>query len=102
MRQTLRGDASQRTREFAADRGRPVAHCLSRSPEPVVDTLTNGVDLGPTLSIADSPATNPWLTASGHEGEDLTFPQFLVVGGIVIPALVLATAKHMPSSGRGW
>jgi arsenical pump membrane protein len=59
-------------------------------PEAIVDALVIGIDLGPNLSITGPLATLLWLSAIRREGEDVTFLQFLKVGGVVmIPALVV-------------
>jgi arsenical pump membrane protein len=60
-------------------------------PQPVVNGLLIGVDLGPNLSITGSLATILWLTALRREGESVSFGQFLARGAMVMPlALLLA------------
>ena len=65
-------------------------------PQPVIDSLLIGVDLGPNLSITGSLATILWLSAIRREGEDIGFWKFLRVGVLVMPpALVLAIAARL-------
>ncbi|ACR32026.1 arsenic transporter [Burkholderia glumae] len=68
----------------------------AHAPERVIDALLIGVDLGPNLSITGSLATILWLSAIRREGEEVSFGQFLKVGGLVmLPALALALASRL-------
>ena len=65
-------------------------------PQPVVDALLIGVDLGPNLSITGSLATILWLSAIRREGQDIGFWRFIKVGAIVTPpALLLAIGARL-------
>ena len=69
---------------------------LAKAPQPVVDALLIGVDLGPNLSVTGSLATILWLTAIRREGEDVGFWRFLRLGVVVMtPALILALAGRL-------
>jgi arsenical pump membrane protein len=56
----------------------------------VTGALLIGVDLGPNLSVTGSLATILWLVALRREGQDVSAWKFLLVGGIVMPAALLA------------
>ena len=59
-----------------------------------------GVDLGPNLSVTGSLATILWLAAIRREGEQVSFAQFLSVGGLVMaPALLCALGARLASGG---
>ncbi|MEX3845698.1 arsenic transporter [Paraburkholderia sp. BR10882] len=68
----------------------------AQSPQPVIDALLIGVDLGPNLSVTGSLATILWLAALRREGESITFGRFLSVGAVVMPpALICALAARL-------
>jgi arsenical pump membrane protein len=69
---------------------------LRAPPQPVIDALLIGVDLGPNLSVTGSLATILWLAAIRREGEEVGFWRFIRVGVVVMtPALLLALAGRL-------
>jgi arsenical pump membrane protein len=60
-------------------------------PQPVINALLIGVDLGPNLSVTGSLATILWLVVLRREGHAISAFRFLKLGILVMPpALLLA------------
>ncbi|WP_224056500.1 arsenic transporter [Burkholderia vietnamiensis] len=69
---------------------------VAHSPQPVVDALLIGVDLGPTLSVTGSLATILWLAAIRRDGLQVSAGKFLAIGAcVMLPALVAALAVRL-------
>jgi arsenical pump membrane protein len=65
-------------------------------PQPVVNAMLIGVDLGPNLSVTGSLATILWLVALRREKIDVGAWRFLKIGVLVTPpALIAALAAAM-------
>jgi arsenical pump membrane protein len=59
-------------------------------PQPVVNAILIGVDLGPNLSVTGSLATILWLVALRREKIDVGAWRFLKIGALVTPPALLA------------
>jgi arsenical pump membrane protein len=59
-------------------------------PQPVINALLIGVDLGPNLSVTGSLATILWLVALRREKIDVSAWRFLKIGVLVTPPALLA------------
>jgi arsenical pump membrane protein len=61
-------------------------------PQPVVNAILIGVDLGPNLSVTGSLATILWLVALRREKIDVGAWRFLKIGALVTPPMLLLSA----------
>ncbi|VWC00015.1 arsenic transporter [Burkholderia latens] len=69
---------------------------VAHSPQPVIDALLIGVDLGPNLSVTGSLATILWLAAIRREGQQVSAGKFLAIGAcVMLPALAAALAVRL-------
>ncbi|KWA04458.1 arsenic transporter [Burkholderia territorii] len=69
---------------------------VAHSPQPVIDALLIGVDLGPNLSVTGSLATILWLAAIRREGQQVSAAKFLAIGGcVMLPSLAAALAVRL-------
>jgi arsenical pump membrane protein len=59
-------------------------------PQPVVNAMLIGVDLGPNLSVTGSLATILWLVALRRQKIDVGAWHFLKIGALVMPPALLA------------
>ncbi|MBR7962748.1 arsenic transporter [Burkholderia vietnamiensis] len=69
---------------------------VAHSPQPVIDALLIGVDLGPNLSVTGSLATILWLAAIRREGQQVSAAKFAAIGVcVMLPALAAALAVRL-------
>lgn len=69
---------------------------VAHSPQPVIDALLIGVDLGPNLSVTGSLATILWLAAIRREGQQVSAAKFLAIGAcVMLPSLAAALAVRL-------
>jgi arsenical pump membrane protein len=59
-------------------------------PQPIVNAMLIGVDLGPNLSVTGSLATILWLVALRRQKIDVGAWHFLKIGALVMPPALLA------------
>jgi len=59
-------------------------------PQPIVNAMLIGVDLGPNLSVTGSLATILWLVALRRQKIDVGAWRFLKIGALVMPPALLA------------
>jgi arsenical pump membrane protein len=59
-------------------------------PQPIINAMLIGVDLGPNLSVTGSLATILWLVALRRQKIDVGAWRFLKIGALVMPPALLA------------